>query len=126
MSRFVSSISTMQTRGGYETHRSAVVPLWMLAAVAVRLRGLAGVLGRRGGRRRELEIERGLGPGHQVVHGCDRAGHRRPAGPGRLPLQLGKRAFPVGDVLIECRVRAALELRRLLPEVLQRNGVATA
>src|SRR5438132_4804270 len=105
MSRFVSSISTMQTRGGCETHRSAVVPLWMLAVVAVRLRGLAGVLGRGGSRRRELEIERGLGRGHQVVHGGDRAGHRWPAGRERRPLQLGKGAFLVRDGLIECRVR---------------------
>ncbi len=93
----------------------------MLVVAAVRLR--AGVLRLRDCGRCELDFELCLRRRHQVVHGCDRARHRRPAGRECRALQLGKRALAIGDVLVECRVRAPVELRGLLPEVLEGDVV---
>src|ERR1700693_4409400 len=89
----------------------------ILVVAVVRLRRLAGVLRLCRTRLGELELELRLSSGNEIVHGRDRARQRR-------PLHLGQGAFLVGDVLIESRVRAALELRRLLAEVFEGDVVA--
>ncbi|TME47709.1 MAG: hypothetical protein E6I56_03370 [Chloroflexi bacterium] len=90
----------------------------------VRLCRTGGTVRLHSRRLRQFAIQRGLGRTDQLIHRGDRAAGRRTNGRHCRPLQLGERRFLVGDVLVESRVRAALEGGGLLPQVLERDMVA--